>query len=87
MKTSSTLTIAAILLLATIGVARAEGAAPTAAGTSADCNRVFKAKADAGKDVSTKQLAHDLQLPIATVQKCLRQMRRAGPRKTPRAAQ
>jgi len=87
MKTSSTPIIAAILLLATIGVARAEGTAPTPARTSADCNRVFKAKADAGKDVSTKQLARDLHLPVETVQKCLRHMRRAGPRMTPRAAQ
>jgi len=87
MKTSSTLAIAAILLLATIGVSRAEDAAKTGTGTSADCNRIFKAKADAGKDISTEQLARDLQLPVATVQKCLRRKRRAGPRSTPRAAQ
>ena len=82
------LAIAALLLLTTgSAVLAAEGGAKTGGAVSADCNRVYKAKAAADKDVSTNQLAQDLNLPVATVQKCLRHVRHRGPRSTPRATQ
>jgi len=87
MARANLLAIAALLLLATDNTVLAEGGAKTSAATSADCNRVYKAKADADKDVSTNQLASDLNLPVATVQKCLRRVRHHGPRATPKASQ
>jgi len=84
MGRANLLAIAITLLLVTGSIALAEGG-KTSAATSADCNRIYKAKADAGKDVSTHQLARDLNLPVATVQHCLRLKRRTGPRTTPRA--
>ena len=86
MKKLSTLAIAA-LLAATGGMALGAGKGKTTSATSADCNRVYKAKADAGTQVSTKQLADELKLPVETVQHCLRLKRRQGPRLTPRPGQ
>jgi hypothetical protein len=86
MRRSNRLTIAILLLLATASQVLAEGGAKSGTATSADCNRVYKAKADADKDVSTKQLARDLNLPIETVRTCLRRVRHSGPRPTPKAA-
>jgi hypothetical protein len=79
--------IAALLLLATASAVRSESGAKTGSAASADCNRVYKAKAEAGKELSTKQLARDLKLPVATVNKCLKHIRRTGPRSTPGATQ
>jgi len=82
MKSLSTLAIAAVLLLATYYVARAEE--PKAAGvTNAECDRVHKAKSDAGKTISSQDLARDLNLPVETVNECLMRMRQVTPR-TPR---
>ena len=87
MKRSSTLTITAALLVAASGVALAEATPKTGTPTSAECNRIYTAKAAADKDISTKQLAHDLQLPVETVRHCLRLKRSQGPRTTPRAGE
>ena len=84
MRNAIVLAITIALLLGTSGLAAAETKAKSHSATSADCNRVYKAKADADKDVSTKQLAQELQLPVKTVQTCLRRMRQA-PRATPHA--
>jgi len=78
MKKSSTLAIATLLLLAASGVALAAQTGTATPGP--DCEQVFKAKATADKSVSSKQLAHDLNLPVAEVNKCLRHH---GPRATP----
>jgi len=86
MKKSTIAAVAAVVLLATSAVTLAQGEAKKSTATSADCNRVFKAKADAGKSVSTQQLAQELQLPVETVRACLHHQRRQGPRQTPRAA-
>jgi hypothetical protein len=86
MKKSRIPAIAAVLLLATTGATLGQGEAQKSAPTSADCNRVFKAKADAGKSVSTQQLAQELQLPVDTVRACIQHKRRQGPRATPSAA-
>ena len=83
MARANLLAIAALLLLATDSAVLAKGGAKT----STDCNRVYKAKADADKSVSTKQLATDLNLPVETVKKCLRRVRHSGPRPTPAASQ
>jgi hypothetical protein len=79
MKKSTAVAIAAVLLFASSGVALA---AHTGA-IDPECNRVYKAKADAGKSVSSKQLAKDLNLPVDKVNTCLRHLRRHGPRATP----
>jgi hypothetical protein len=84
MKKSRTLAIATVLLLAISGVALGEEAAGA---TQIDCNPVFKAKAEAGKKLSSKQLAKDLNMPLDQVNTCLRRMRHSGPRATPPAAQ
>ena len=87
MTKTSTLAIAAALLLVPGAAALAEDApaAPAAAATDAECSRVFKAKADADKTISSQQLSRDLNLPLATVNDCLLRMRRVPP--TPQAGQ
>ncbi len=88
MTKTSTLAIATALLLARGAAAPAEDApaAPAAtAATDAECNRVFKAKADADKTISSQQLSRDLNLPLETVNACLLRMRRVPP--TPQAGQ
>ena len=91
MTKTSTLAIATALLLALGTAALAEDApaapaAPAAAtATDAECNRVFKAKADADKTISSQQLSRDLNLPLETVNDCLLRMRRVP--STPQAGQ
>jgi hypothetical protein len=86
MMTANTLAIATALLLAFGAAARAEDppAAPAAA-TDAECNRVFKAKSDADKTISSQELARILNLPLETVNDCLMRMRRLPP--APQAGQ
>jgi DNA-binding CsgD family transcriptional regulator len=86
MTKTRTLAIAAMLLMALDGAALAE-AAPTAApaATDAECNRVFKAKAEADKTISSQQLARDLNLSLETVNACLLRMRRVP--RTPHAGE
>lgn len=88
MTKTSTLAIATALLLAlgTAALAEDAPAAPAAtAATDAECNRVFKAKADADKTISSQQLSRDLNLPLETVNDCLLRMRRVP--STPQAGQ
>ena len=88
MTKTSTLAIATALLLAlgTAALAEDAPAAPSAAAaTDAECNRVFKAKADADKTISSQQLSRDLNLPLQTVNDCLLRMRRVP--STPQAGQ
>ena len=88
MRTSTIPAIAAALLLAFGGAALAEDAAAPAApaaATDAECNRIFKAKAEADKTISSQQLARDLNLPLETVNACLLRMRRVP--RTPPAEQ
>lgn len=88
MTKMNSLAIAAALLLALAGAALADDApaAPAApAATDAECNRVFKAKADADKNISSQQLARDLNMPLETVNACLLRLRRVP--RTPEAAQ
>ena len=88
MTKTSTLAIATAFLLALGGAALADDApaAPAApAATDADCNRIFKAKADADKNISSQQLARDLNMPLETVNACLLRMRRVP--RTPQAGQ
>jgi hypothetical protein len=86
MTKTSTLAIATALLLA-LGAAARAGDAPAApaatAATDAECSRVFKAKADADKTISSQELSRDLNLPLETVNDCLLRMRRVPP--TPQA--
>ncbi len=84
MKKSSTVAIAIVLLLATSGLALAEQAG-TAADADVDCNAIFKAKAAADKNISSQQLARDLNLPLEQVNTCLRRLRHTGPQATPQA--
>lgn len=86
MRTSRSLTIAIAMLLATSGGALGE---PTegAAVADADCNRVFKAKSAADKNVSSEQLARDLSLPLEKVNSCLLLLRHGRPQATPPSAQ
>jgi hypothetical protein len=79
MKKSGTMAIAVALLLASGGVALARHTGKI----DPECNRVYKAKADADKSVSPKQLAQELNLPVAKVNECLKHLRRHGPRATP----
>ena len=83
MKVWSTVKIAAVLLLATGGTAIAESGTTTNTPTHAECEAVFKAKAAAGKSVSTNQLAEQLQLPADKVKACIRMQRRGRHRPTP----
>lgn len=86
MTKASTLAIATALLLALGTAALAEDApAAPAAATDAECARVFKAKADADKTISSQQLSRDLNLPLETVNACLLRMRSAP--RTPQAGQ
>jgi hypothetical protein len=86
MTKTSTLAIATALLVASAGAALAEAAPTTApAATDAECNRVFKAKAEADKTISSQQLARDLDLPLETVNACLLRMRRVP--RTPQAGE
>jgi hypothetical protein len=85
MTKTSTLTIATALLLALGAAAMAEDAPAAPAATDAECSRVFKAKADADKTISSQELSRDLNLPLATVNDCLLRMRRVPP--TPQAGQ
>lgn len=78
MKTLSTLAIVATLLLAPYHAVRAEEPAAVPARES-DCNRVFKAKSDAGKTISSADIARELDLPLETVNACLLKMRQAPP--------
>jgi len=83
MMKSSTLVIA--MLLVTGGAAWAGQAKSATPGP--DCEKVFHAKTDAGKSVSSKQLARDLNMPVADVNTCLRRLRHRAPRATPQPAQ
>ncbi len=88
MAKTNTLAIATALLLALGGAALADdapAAAAAPAASDADCNRIFKAKADADKNISSQQLARDLNMPLETVNACLLRMRRVP--RTPQAAQ
>ena len=91
MKTSSILAIAILLLLMTSGVGLAEQAdantddADAAAAAKAvadgvgpaDCNPVFKAKAEERRK-SSREIAAKLDLPIEKVNACFMILRRAG---------
>lgn len=83
MKQSSTLVIATVLLLATSGVALAQ----RVTAEDVECDPVFKAKATAGKTMSSEQLARDLKMPIEKVNACLLRLRTHPPAATPQAAQ
>lgn len=88
MTKTSTLTITSALVLALGAAALAEDApaAPAATpATDAECSRVFKAKAEADKTISSQQLSRDLNLPLTTVNDCLLRMRRVPP--APQAGQ
>ena len=85
MKQSITLAIATMLLLTASDVLAQD--AGTGAPPSADCNRVFAAKAKADKKLSSEHLARDLNLPLETVNACLLQLRRVTPQPTPAGAQ
>lgn len=84
MTKASTLAIATALLLALGGAALGEDA-PVATATDAECNRIFKAKAEADKGISSQQLARDLNMPLETVNVCLLRMRRVP--RTPQAGE
>jgi hypothetical protein len=92
MKKSSILVIAALLLLMTSGVGLAEQAGASAADDAdaaaaakaaedgvggADCNPVFKAKAEE-KSKSPKEIAAKLGLPLEKVNTCFIILRQAG---------
>jgi hypothetical protein len=79
MKKSSTVAIAAALLFAASGVALARHTGSI----DPECNKVYKAKADADKSVSSKQLAQELNMSVSKVNSCLKHLRRHGPRATP----
>jgi hypothetical protein len=79
MKKPSTIAVAVALLFASSGVAFAAHTGKI----DPECNRVYKAKADADKNISSKQLAKELNLPLAKVNECLKHLRRHGPRATP----
>ena len=87
MKQSITLAIATMLLLTASDVLAQDAGAGTGAPPSADCNRVFAAKAKADKKLSSEHLARDLNLPLETVNACLLQLRRVAPQPTPAGAQ
>ena len=92
MKKSSILAIATLLLLMTSGVGLAEQAGANAADDAeaaaaakaaedgvggADCNPIFKAKAEE-RSKSPREIAAKLGLPIEKVNTCFMMIRRAG---------
>ena len=81
MKQSGTLMIATLLLLATSTVALAQKVTTE----DVECDPVFKAKATAGKTMSSEQLARELKMPLEKVNGCLLRLRTHPPAATPQA--